>query len=154
MIITQKGVYPCPCQTSPYGSEHRRHVITGDLSIIPNDSQRKLISKGPKYGEQNKIARGKDKKIIMIAAEDFAGKWTKRDKFDISVLDDWINEIKYIVSGKIKTLQKESNNHYTMFLQIQRLLVVCKTYMNNLFLHQLIKHQAILLLYVNSFIIR
>ena len=35
-----------------------------------------------------------------------ARKWAKKDKFDVSVLLDWISEINYIVSGKIKTLQK------------------------------------------------
>ena len=44
----------------------------------------------------------------MDAVENFTRKWVKKDKFDISVLHDWISEIKYIVSGKIKTLQKRT----------------------------------------------
>ena len=100
------GEYPCPCHNSPYISGHHGHVITGDLSIIPNDALRKLISKGPKYREQNKIAWGKDKKIIMNGVEEYARKWAKKDKFNISILDDWVNEIKDIVCNKIKTLQK------------------------------------------------
>ena len=98
--------YPCTCHNSPYISGHHGHVITGDLSIIPNDALRKLISKGPKYREQNKIAWGKDKKIIMNGVEEYARKWAKKDKFNISILDDWVNEIKDIVCNKIKTLQK------------------------------------------------
>ena len=101
-----KGKYSCPCHDSPYVSNHHGHVITGDLSIIPNDALRKLIAKGPKYREQGKIAWGKDKKIIMDAVEKYALKWSKKDKFNVSVLDDWTSEIKDIVSSKIKTLQK------------------------------------------------
>ena len=101
-----KGKYSCPCHNSPYVSGHHGHIITGNLSIIPNDALRKLISKGPKYREQNKIAWGKDKKIIMDSVEKYALKWSKKDKFNVSVLDDWISEIKDIVSSKIKTLRK------------------------------------------------
>ena len=50
----------------------------GDLSVIQNDALCKLIPKGIKYHEQNKIAWGKDKKMFMNAVEDFARKWTKR----------------------------------------------------------------------------
>ena len=101
-----KGEYSCPCQNSPYISEHHGHVITGDLSIIPNDALRKLISKGPKYREQIKIAWGKDKKVIMNGVEEFVKKWAKKDKFNVSVLDEWIDEIRCIINNKIKTLQK------------------------------------------------
>ena len=42
----------------------------------------------------------------MNAVEQFPRKWSKKDKFDISVLHDWISEIKYTVSATIKPLQK------------------------------------------------
>ena len=73
---------------------------------FPNDALRNLITKGPKYREQNKIAWGKDKKMIMTAVENYAKKWASRDHFDVSVLDDWINEIKHIIMTRIRKLQK------------------------------------------------
>ena len=71
--------------------------------------------------------------MITNAVEDFARKWAKKDKFDFSVLDDWISEIKCIVSGKIKTLQKRIKQQPLPVLTNPE-TVTC--------LHQFIKHQT------------
>ena len=99
--------YMCDCQNSPFISNDHGHVITGNLEIISNVALRKLISKGPKFREQNKIAWGKDKKIILDAIENHAKSWAKKENSDISVLDEWTEEIRAIVNTKIRKLQRQ-----------------------------------------------
>ena len=41
----------CECNTSSHLYQAYGHVITGDLSIIPDSKLRDLIAKGPKYRE-------------------------------------------------------------------------------------------------------
>jgi len=100
--------YPCECQNSPFISTHHGHVITGNLDIISNETLKELISKGPKFREQNKIAWGKDKKIVLEAIEKYAKTWAKKEKSELSVLDDWVGEIRNIVNSKINKLQKQT----------------------------------------------
>ena len=45
----------CECNTSSHLYQPYGHVITGDLSIIPNFKLRDLIAKGPKYREPCKV---------------------------------------------------------------------------------------------------
>merc|ERR1712002_1401899 len=97
----------CDCQNSPFISNDHGHVITGNLEIISNVALRNLISKGPKFREQNKIAWGKDKKIILDAIENHAKSWAKKENSHISVLNEWINEIRAIVNTKIRKLQRQ-----------------------------------------------
>ena len=70
--------YPCDCQNSPFVSEHHGHVITGNLSIVSNELLRGFMSKGQKFREQNKIAWGKDKKVILEAVESHVKSWAKK----------------------------------------------------------------------------
>ena len=56
-----ENVYPCDCRNSPFVSEHHGHVITGNIYIVSNEAPRGLISKGPKFREQNKTAWEKTK---------------------------------------------------------------------------------------------
>ena len=97
--------YVCDCQNSPFVSNYHGHVITGNLEIISNLALRKLISKGPKFREQNKIAWGKDKKIILDAIENHAKSWAKKENSDISILNEWTEEIREIVNTKTRKLQ-------------------------------------------------
>ena len=70
-LFMGKG-YPCNCQNYPFVSEYRGHVVTGNRSVVFIGALKGLISKGPQFREQNKIAWGKDQKIILEAVEDHA----------------------------------------------------------------------------------
>ena len=77
---------PCECNTSirlyePYG-----HVITGDLSIIPNSKLRHLIAKGLKYREPCKVDWDKNLSLLCEAVDQYALQWAKREIVELSVL--------------------------------------------------------------------
>ena len=55
----------CECNTSS-------HVITGDLSIIPNSNLRDLIAKGPKYREPCKVDWDKNLSLLCEAVDQYA----------------------------------------------------------------------------------
>ena len=50
-----KSQSQCECNTSSHLHQPFGHVVTGDLSIIPNSRLRDLIAKGPKYREPSKV---------------------------------------------------------------------------------------------------
>ena len=113
-----------------------------------------LIAKGPHYREQNKIAWGKDKKMIMTAIENYAKKWAKRDNFDVSVLDDWINEIRYIVTTRIRKLQKITKQPPNPVLTDPEVTKCLQNMHNNYVLLLQIKPPTILSSYVKSIIVK
>lgn len=59
----------CDCESSQFIYQPYRHVITGNLDIIPHEDLRDLVRKGPKYREQCPINWGYCKKIILDSLE-------------------------------------------------------------------------------------
>ena len=67
----------CECKTSSHLSQPYGHVITGDLSIIPNSKLRELIAKGPKYREPCKVDWDKNLSLLCEAVDQHALQWAK-----------------------------------------------------------------------------
>ena len=63
------GGYSCSCESSGFIYKPCKHVITGNLDIIPNENLRKLFSKGPKYREPRTINFSADQRIIFDAKD-------------------------------------------------------------------------------------
>ena len=62
----------CECNTSSHLYQSYGHVITGDLSIIPNSKLRDLIAKGPKYRESCKVDWDKNLSLLCEAVDQYA----------------------------------------------------------------------------------
>ena len=62
----------CECNTSSHLYQPYGHVITGDLSIIPNSKLRDLIAKGPKYREPCKVDWDKNVSLLCEAVDQYA----------------------------------------------------------------------------------
>ena len=89
---------PCECNTSSHLYEPYGHVITGDLSIIPNSKLRDLIAKGLKYRELCKVDWDKNLSLLCEAVDQYALQWAKREIVELSVLSSW----KEMVKGQIE----------------------------------------------------
>ena len=74
------------------------HVITGDLSIIPNSKLRDLIAKGPKCREPCKVDWDKNLSLLCEAVDQHALQWDKQEMVELSVLSSW----KEMVKGQIE----------------------------------------------------
>ena len=88
----------CECNTSSHLYQPYGHVITGDLSIIPNFKLRDLIAKGPKYREPCKVDWDKNLSLLCEAVDQYAFQWVKMEIVEVSVLSSW----KEMVKGKIE----------------------------------------------------
>ncbi len=73
----ENGIPFCNCDNSKCCYTPHGHVIMGDLNIINYKKRRSLVSKGPKYREQNIINWNINKRIIMDAIDIYVTKWCK-----------------------------------------------------------------------------
>ena len=97
---------PCECNTSSHLYEPYGHVITGDLSIIPNSKLRDLIAKGPKYREPCKVDWDKNLSLLCEAVDQYALQWAKREIVELSVLSSWKEMVNGQIEERISKLQQ------------------------------------------------
>ncbi len=64
------------------------------------------MEKGPKYREQIAIDWKLNNKILTMAVDDCTKKWSKREGFHLSTLEEWSQTVKLIISNRINTLQR------------------------------------------------
>ena len=100
--------YPsqCECNTSSHLYQPYGHVITGDLSIIPNSKLRDLIAKGLKYREPCKVDWNKDLSLLCEAVDHYALQWAKREMVEPSVLSSWKEMVKGQIEEHISKLKQ------------------------------------------------
>ena len=84
----------CGCNTSNHLYQPYGHVITGDLSIIPNSKLRHLIAKGPKYREPCKVDWDRSLSLLCEAVDQYALQWAKRQMAELSVPWSWKEMVK------------------------------------------------------------
>ena len=109
--------YKCDCESSEFLYKPLKHVITGNLDIIPNKQLKILFMKGPKYREQRTINLRADQRIIFDALEQYIIDWSKREKVDPSVLNDWRDLIKSRIKNNIRHIPRSSLCHKKQILQ-------------------------------------
>ena len=95
----------CECNTSGHLYQPCGHVITGDLSIIPNSKLRDLIVKGPKYREPCKVDWDKNLSLLYETVEQYAlhAKW---EKVELSLLSSWKEMEKGQIEERISKLKQ------------------------------------------------
>ena len=96
----------CECNTSSHLYQPYGHVITGDLSIIPNSKLRDLIAKGPKYREPCKVDWDKNLSLLCEAVDQYTLQWTKREMVELSVLSSWKEMVKGQIEERISKLKQ------------------------------------------------
>ena len=74
-------------------------VITGDLRIINNSSLRDVFAKEPKYHESKSINWKHNFKILAV--EDYARQWAKREKEDLDTLSQWVKSVRLLIQIRI-----------------------------------------------------
>ena len=92
----------CDCSTSDFCYEPVGHIVTGDLTIIRDAKLLALIGKGPSYREQNFVDW---KKICSEAVAAYKHKWSKKERVDYRVLNEWEHRVNECVEKRIRLLQ-------------------------------------------------
>ena len=101
---------PCECNISSHLYQPYCHVLTDDLSIIPNTKLKDLIAKGPKYREPCKVDWDKNLLLLCEAVDQYALQWAKREMVELSVLSSWKKMVKGQIEERISKLQQNFNN--------------------------------------------
>ena len=107
----------CDCKSSTFCYGPHGHIITGDLRSVKNRKLRRLLSKGPKYREENTIDWDLNKNILITAVDDYAKNWSKREGVPVSVLNEWSLTLKLIISNKINSLKKTKVKKFMQVLK-------------------------------------
>ena len=102
----------CECNTSSHLYQPYGHVITGDLSIIPNFKLRDLIAKGPKYREPCKVDWDKNLSLLCEAVDQYTLQWAKREIVELSVLSSWKEMVKGQIEERISKLKLNFKQTY------------------------------------------
>ena len=131
--------FECECNTSSYLYQPYGHVITGDLSIIPNSKLRGLIAKGPKYREPCKVDWDKNLSLLCEAVDQYALQWAKQEMVELLVLSSWKEMVKGQIEERISKLKKNFKQPTGKVLQNADVYL---TYIINMFSYQQIKLQT------------
>ena len=65
------------------------HVVTGDLTCIPDKGLLSLFKKGPKYRLQSRIDFTKCRDIVDDALQTYCKRWSKKEGVGVHALNDW-----------------------------------------------------------------
>ena len=68
---------------------------------------RKLVAKGPKYREPNKINWQSTETMISNSIDLYAEQWSKREQVDLKNLSEWKDQIKELVVERISSLKEK-----------------------------------------------
>ena len=74
-----------------------RHVIVGNLNIIPDERARNIISKGPKYRFPSNIDFSKCRREIDASLNDFSNRWCKQENVKPDALNGRLSFLKLLI---------------------------------------------------------
>ena len=87
---------------SPFLYPPAGHVVTGDLTCIPDKGLRTLCKKGPKYRLPSRIDFTNCRDIVEDALQTYCKRWSKK----VHALNDWKNEFLRIIDIRIDNFTK------------------------------------------------
>ena len=86
------------------------HIVTGDLKLIKDIKLRNMIAKGPNYREQNNINWNVNSKICKEAVSKYKVKWSKKEKVDKRLLNEWEITVHECIDKRIQQLRAKHIN--------------------------------------------
>ena len=96
----------CECHNSEFLYKNHGHIITGDLSLVMNETLYKLMTKGTKYREPILMNRADLTDIVTTAIKNFVEKLSKRHDIVITEFDDWKKEVNVVFGKRLDFLEK------------------------------------------------
>ena len=102
---------PCSCGESSFADKHHKHIVTGDLRIIENNTLRKLFTKGPKYRPPQPIDFEKAKTCILNGLATCVNNWCNKNGIHESFFAEWIITVKNNINDRIIALNNTFHQH-------------------------------------------
>ena len=94
------------CADSPFLYPPAGHVVTGDLTCIPDKGLRSLFKKGPKYRLPSRIDFTKCRDIVEDTLQTYCKRWSKKEGVGVHALNAWKNEFLRIIDIRIDNFTK------------------------------------------------
>ena len=82
------------------------HVVTGDLTCIPDKGLQSLFKKEPKYRLPSRIDFTKCRDIVEDALQTYCKHWSKKEGVGMHALNDWKNEFLRVIDIRIDNFTK------------------------------------------------
>ena len=112
-FVKDNTILPCHCKDSPFKDNHHGHIISGDLRIVRDNKLRKIISKGPKFREPQKLDWDKARDSIKSGITDCVSSWCAKHRKNKNVLLAWQTEVNSKVDERIDKLKTEKEQKET-----------------------------------------
>ena len=112
-FVKDNTILPCHCKDSPFKDNHHGHIISGDLRIVRDNKLRKIISKGPKFREPQKLDWDKARDSIKSGITDCVSSWCAKHRKNKNVLLAWQTEVNSKVDDRIDKLKTEKEQKET-----------------------------------------
>ena len=81
--------------------------------MIDNENIRKILTKGPNYREPQSINWKYNFKLLMDSVEDYARKWTKREKEEVDILSECVKAVRSLIQMRIGKLRRSMRTKAT-----------------------------------------
>jgi hypothetical protein len=103
-FVKNPDILPCSCADSPYMDTFHKHIVSGNLDIVPNAELRSLFLKGPQYREPQTIDLESANKEIRTAINLLIKRWSSKFSVNFKVFDSWKQALFSILDSKISKL--------------------------------------------------
>ena len=104
-FLANPSILPCCCADSPFRDNHHGHIISGDLRIVESNKLRKLLTKGPKFRESERICWHGARKSILSGINESICQWSNSLRVHASLFDEWKGVFLQRVDKNISSLK-------------------------------------------------
>ena len=112
-FLADPSILPCSCAGSSFIDAHHGHIITGDLNIVQNNKLRKLLVKGPKYRESERICWNKARESISEGITNSIQKWIDSERLPNALFTEWKSKVLECLDNKIQSLKARVHSKHT-----------------------------------------
>ena len=110
-FIENPEILPCDCLDSEFTDKHHKHIVTGDLKIIPNNNLRKILVRGPKFRSTKPINFNDARDSILTGVSDCIKCWCLKNAIPYITFSEYLQKVKESVDSKIVSFSKNINIH-------------------------------------------
>ena len=103
-FVKNPNILPCSCADSPHVDKFHKHVVSGDLDIVPNLELKSMFLKGPQYREPQTIDLDAAKKEIRSGIKILIKRWSTKHSVHVQHFDLWKHAIFDILDSRISLL--------------------------------------------------
>ena len=100
-FLTNPDTLPYKSNNSPFADRHYKHIVTGDLGIIRNNSLRKIFIKRPKYRKVRPSFEEKTKIYILERLDSCILNLYYENGYDKSLFLEWTDNVKVKIDERM-----------------------------------------------------